>query len=736
MALSSAVNRVAFTGNGSTTAFAVPFKFIANADLTVLLVTIATNAIATKVLDTDYTVTGADEDAGGTVTMTVAPTAAQKLVIVGKPNVTQGLDLGENDPFPAENVEEALDNLATQNRRSKDLSERSIRLNDAFTGTFDPTLPMDLADSAGKAPIMNSSGDGIAAVTEWVTADDIANAQTYAAAADASADAAAASASAASTSEGLAELWATKTDGIVDSTDYASKAWAIGGTGVSTTAARGAAKEWATKTDAPVDTTEFSSKEYSQGTQAATGGSSKNWAQQTGADVTGATANSRSAKSWAQDNNTGATLGGSAKDWAQHIGSTVDGTEFSAKYYAQNAAASLASAFFRDVVSLTSASSPYTISQADNGKLLDINSSGGAITINLPTIAGLSLPFNVALKLTTAGNTVTINRGGTDTINGATTATLTAAGTGLQIAADTDGTPDNWTTLDFGSIADGSVTLAKLAAAVAAALVPAGTMLPYGGASVPTGYLFCDGRAVSRSTYSDLFTAIGTRWGSGDGSTTFNLPETRYEFLRGYGGIPNVTGTGSASSNNATFTAHGYTKSGTKVRLSSGTLSGLSTATDYFVIYVDANTLAFATTRANALAGTKIAISGANSAVIIQYEDPDATSRVASASGGATGDNIGSVQEQATARPASSFTTGTESANHTHTVTDGSGNAQTINNAPTGSATGVIPRASTSNTPSSLITGNQSANHTHTVTGGGDNETRPQNISAMFIIKT
>jgi microcystin-dependent protein len=52
-------------------------------------------------------------------------------------------------------------------------------------------------------------------------------------------------------------------------------------------------------------------------------------------------------------------------------------------------------------------------------------------------------------------------------------------------------------------------------------------------ASVPTGYLWCDGTAVSRTTYTDLFTAIGTRWGAGNGTTTFNLPNTKTRYPRG-----------------------------------------------------------------------------------------------------------------------------------------------------------------------------------------------------------
>jgi microcystin-dependent protein len=54
-----------------------------------------------------------------------------------------------------------------------------------------------------------------------------------------------------------------------------------------------------------------------------------------------------------------------------------------------------------------------------------------------------------------------------------------------------------------------------------------GTMQIYAGSDVPEGYLLCDGREVSREEYADLFKAIGTTWGAGDGSTTFNVPDMR-----------------------------------------------------------------------------------------------------------------------------------------------------------------------------------------------------------------
>lgn len=70
---------------------------------------------------------------------------------------------------------------------------------------------------------------------------------------------------------------------------------------------------------------------------------------------------------------------------------------------------------------------------------------------------------------------------------------------------------------------------------ITANILPAGLILPFGNTSAPTGYLACDGSAVSRTTYATLFAAIGTTWGAGDGSSTFNVPDLRGAFLRGTG---------------------------------------------------------------------------------------------------------------------------------------------------------------------------------------------------------
>jgi len=63
--------------------------------------------------------------------------------------------------------------------------------------------------------------------------------------------------------------------------------------------------------------------------------------------------------------------------------------------------------------------------------------------------------------------------------------------------------------------------------------VPFGTVFPFAGSTAPTGWLLAFGQAVSRTTYSKLFAAISTTYGSGDGSTTFNLPDLRGRVVAG-----------------------------------------------------------------------------------------------------------------------------------------------------------------------------------------------------------
>lgn len=89
--------------------------------------------------------------------------------------------------------------------------------------------------------------------------------------------------------------------------------------------------------------------------------------------------------------------------------------------------------------------------------------------------------------------------------------------------------------------------------------VPVGALIPYSSTSAPANWLYCNGDAVSRTTYAQLFAAIGTKFGAGDGSTTFNLPDMRGMFTRGLDdgrGYDEETGRVIGSTETDKFQAH------------------------------------------------------------------------------------------------------------------------------------------------------------------------------------
>jgi hypothetical protein len=219
---------------------------------------------------------------------------------------------------------------------------------------------------------------GATALENGPTATDISSAQTYASNASTSATASATSAT-------LSEDWATKTDGQVASTDYSSKAWAIGGTGVTDTASAGAAKEWATAAeDDLVDGSEYSAKHYS------------------------------------------------AKASAQ------------ATAAANSAASAAASAQGFSGVTLLTASSN-DVETTDARTYYQVNASSNTVAINLPSIGTGNDGLSYTVEVLDVSNAITLVRDGSDTINGVSGnyTGLVEVGQVIQIIAD-DGTPDNW----------------------------------------------------------------------------------------------------------------------------------------------------------------------------------------------------------------------------------------------------------------------------------------------------
>jgi len=132
-----------------------------------------------------------------------------------------------------------------------------------------------------------------------------------------------------------------------------------------------------------------------------------------------------------------------------------------------------------------------------------------------------------------------------------TPAKLNSAAAPTVVVADNE--------ITTAKILDANVTLAKLAAVVQNALLPAGAVQAFAMNSAPTGWLAADGTAVSRSTYAALFTAIGTTYGAGDGSTTFALPDLRGYFVRGSGTNSDGTAAGTFGSKQADdFKSHSH----------------------------------------------------------------------------------------------------------------------------------------------------------------------------------
>ena len=188
--------------------------------------------------------------------------------------------------------------------------------------------------------------------------------------------------------------------------------------------------------------------------------------------------------------------------------------------------------------------------------------------------------------------------------------------------------------------------------------MPAGIgPIPYAGSSIPTGWLECDGSAVSRTTYAALFSALSTTWGVGNGSSTFNLPNMKGRSFVGAG-----TGAAVEDGNESDITLAADTLdvatnvdkwvTGMKVTLniSAGTITGVSTATNYYVIRNNTTTIKLATTLALAQAGTAIDLTAKAASVTwdISYA---LSARTLGATGGEEGHAMSSTELLAHTHP-------------------------------------------------------------------------------------
>jgi microcystin-dependent protein len=155
----------------------------------------------------------------------------------------------------------------------------------------------------------------------------------------------------------------------------------------------------------------------------------------------------------------------------------------------------------------------------------------------------------------------------TNTTQVATTAYVKNQGYIIANSPSLTGNP----TAPTPSVGDESTKIATTAFVVAEIIdreessIPSGALMPWATNSAPTGYLMCDGSAVSRTTYANLFGAIGTAYGAGDGSTTFNVPDLRGRMAVGKGTHADVDALGdndgTAQSSRTAKHSHGFSLS-------------------------------------------------------------------------------------------------------------------------------------------------------------------------------
>ena len=157
MTVSSTTTKNSYSGNGSTTVFAYAFKIFAEADLKVI-VRSSTGTETTKTLNADYTVSGVGVTSGGNVTFGSAPASGETVLIRREAALTQTTDYTANDPFPAEDHENALDKLTFHTQQQQEELDRAIKL--SRTNTMTSTeFTVGASDRANKVLAFDSSGE-------------------------------------------------------------------------------------------------------------------------------------------------------------------------------------------------------------------------------------------------------------------------------------------------------------------------------------------------------------------------------------------------------------------------------------------------------------------------------------------------------------------------------------------------------------------------------------------------
>jgi microcystin-dependent protein len=288
-------------------------------------------------------------------------------------------------------------------------------------------------------------------------------------------------------------------------------------------------------------------------------------------------------------------------------------------------------------------------------------------------------------------------------------------------------------------------------------VLPPGSLMAYGASTAPTGWLLCDGSAVSRTTYATLYGVIGTTWGAGDTTTTFNVPDLRGQFVRGYddrapatsqdtttiSGITTNTSTTVNGINSTTYLYAGMKISGTGIP-SGATISSVSTNSIVISAAATASSTSLAsssTTNAsttvtvsstsNLFAGQAVSGSGIPTGAYIVSVTSSTTITISSAATATAtvtlsfGTTLTVGRTFASAQADAYLNHNHSDSGHTHTYTTPNANQ----NGPTGVGTSYVA-SSTAGT----ATGTGYAVIQNSITGNV--ETRPKNYAVLYIIKT
>ena len=280
---------------------------------------------------------------------------------------------------------------------------------------------------------------------------------------------------------------------------------------------------------------------------------------------------------------------------------------------------------------------------------------------------------------------------------------------GAIIALETKlGTGDSNATSGAVLVGTGSGTSAWDTTPTFDGVSPTGAVVMWSGSSAPSGWLECDGSAVSRTTYSALFAVIGTRYGSGDGSSTFNLPNPVDRVAMGI-----------ALSTNPTANTLSVSSS-----LDSLALSDESAAHSHTITSNSGNQSANHSHTITSNSGNQ----SANHVHNFNVNTGSAGGHNHNLSNQTAGHSHSYTKPNGSS---SNANTGTQSANHKHNVSNAGSHSHNFN-AGTGSQSASHSHTITSNA------GNQSASHSHTITSNASNNSANHNhtVSSSSVTST